>query len=349
MEYIRKIIRTLKDFRFLALLMFLMHLLPQAAISQADSVVLKNGNYVTGEIKEMTRGVLTIETDYSDKDFSIEWSGVKEIYSITYFLVSTTDGIRFNGTIETSPEGKVKIITDEGPVYLTFDDVVYLQSLDKGFWDQLYATIDIGFNLTKANNLQQWNSRATIGYLAKRWSAKGNFNQISSVQDDVGATKRSDGGLSYRYYLPTDFYILGSVNGLSNTEQKLDLRLNATTGIGKYAIHTNSIYWGFLAGVNYNNESYSGDIESRESWEGVLGTEYNMFDVGDIDILTKVVVYPGITEQGRWRSDFEFDTKYDLPYDFYIHLGFTLNYDNQPAEGASETDYVLQTGLGWEW
>ena len=31
-----------------------------------------------------------------------------------------------------------------------------------------------------------------------------------------------------------------------------------------------------------------------------------------------------------------------------FNLGFTLNYDNQPAEGATENDYVFQTTIGWE-
>jgi hypothetical protein len=55
-----------------------------------------------------------------------------------------------------------------------------------------------------------------------------------------------------------------------------------------------------------------------------------------------------MTESGRWRIDYSFDTKYDLPLDFYIKVGFTLNYDNQPVAGASKTDYVFQTTFGWE-
>ena len=43
------------------------------------------------------------------------------------------------------------------------------------------------------------------------------------------------------------------------------------------------------------------------------------------------------------------DVKYDLPLDFYVKGGFTLNYDNQPTVGAGEVDYVLNTGFGWEW
>ena len=74
-----------------------------------------------------------------------------------------------------------------------------------------------------------------------------------------------------------------------------------------------------------------------------------MFDIGDLSLLTKAMAYPSITEAGRWRADFNFDMNYDLPLDFYIKLGFSLNYDNRPVEGASETDYVLHTGFGWEW
>ena len=73
-----------------------------------------------------------------------------------------------------------------------------------------------------------------------------------------------------------------------------------------------------------------------------------MFDFGDIGLLTNLFAYKSIDEADRFRTDFKFDLKYDLPYDFYIKLGYTLNYDSKPAEGASESDYVLQTTFGWE-
>jgi hypothetical protein len=60
-------------------------------------------------------------------------------------------------------------------------------------------------------------------------------------------------------------------------------------------------------------------------------------------------VYPSLTESGRVRADFVFDAKYDLPRDFYIQLGLTVNYDNKPVEGAEDRDYVFQTTFGWKW
>ena len=73
-----------------------------------------------------------------------------------------------------------------------------------------------------------------------------------------------------------------------------------------------------------------------------------MFNMGDLSLLTSLYVFPSLTESGRIRSDFKFDLKYDLPLDIYIGVGYTLNYDNQPVEGASESDYVFQTTVGWE-
>jgi hypothetical protein len=41
--------------------------------------------------------------------------------------------------------------------------------------------------------------------------------------------------------------------------------------------------------------------------------------------------------------------KYDLPLDFYVKTGITLNYDNQPTVGASDSDYYWKLAFGWEW
>jgi hypothetical protein len=103
------------------------------------------------------------------------------------------------------------------------------------------------------------------------------------------------------------------------------------------------------AGVSRNIEKYSSATGDRNTWEGVLGAELNLYNSGDLKLLTTAASYPSLTESGRWRVDINVDTKYDLPLDFYIKLAASFNYDNRPAEGASQTDYVFQTGFGWEW
>jgi putative salt-induced outer membrane protein YdiY len=320
--------------------------------AEPDSLIFTNDNYVVGEVKSMQRGVLIMETPFSDKDFAIELDGIKEIYCKTYFLITLTDGSRHYGNIGTEEPGKVKIITDDGQeIVVMLDDIVILNDIDQSFASRFYASIDIGFDMTKANNFRQISIRSTAGYHAKHWNLNGTYNTLKSSQDNVEDIERTDAKVGYKFYLPKDWYLVSSLNFLSNTEQRLDLRSTLNIGVGKYLVHTNRKYWSFGAGFNLNKESFSGDAADKNSIEGFLGSELNLFDIGDVDLFTTLLVYPSLTETNRWRTDFNIDTKYDLPLidDFYIKIGFTLNYDNQPVEGAADTDYIFHTGFGWEW
>jgi len=318
--------------------------------AEPDSIIFNNNNFIVGEIKSMDRGVLIMETPYSDSDFKIEWEGVKEIYSTTKFLITLSNGTRYDGPIRSSENGDIQIDdNDLGSISTTREELVYLKSVDEGFLSRLYASVDFGFSFTKANNLRQISMRSKVGYLAARWQADASYNNLYSIQDETDPIRRIDGGLAYKYYLPKDWYIPIDLTFLSNTEQLIDLRTNGKIGIGKYIIHTHDAYWGFALGTSFVNETFSSEEPEKNSLEGYFGSELNLYDIGDFSLLTKVVAYPSITESGRWRGDFVFDTKYDLPLDFYIKLGFTLNFDNQPVEGAPESDYVFSTGLGWEW
>ena len=322
-----------------------------SVFSQIDTLIFKNDNIIVGEIKSMDKGIVQIETDYSDRDFKIEWCEVKEIYTETLFLVILSDDdMNYFGRLSSTSGSKVNILTENSTVVeCEINNIVFLSPFEKGFFDRLYAYIDIGFSLTKANNFHQLTTRSTIGYKAKKWKTDLSVNSLWSTQDDIEPIERSEGTLNYLYALPRQWFTIATISLLSNTEQKLDLRMNAQIGMGRFIIRTNSAYWGVMLGVNRNIETYSNETVDRSSWEGYLGTELNLFDIGDFSLLTTVMAYPSFTEKGRWRLDSNLDIKYDLPFDFYIKAGVSFNYDNRPAEGASETDYIIQSGLGWEW
>jgi Protein of unknown function, DUF481 len=322
----------------------------QVALAQKDSLIMKNGDVIVGEIKDLDKGVAIIETPYSDTDFKIEWKGLKEIYTTSYFLITLSTGSRYNGKISSSENGKVRIVTHEkDSVEYNLIDIVYLKSVKPGFWQKFKASIDFDLSRAKANDLSQVSVNSMVGYLSERWSADATYYTLFSAQDSVESIKRTEGGINYRYYLPKDWFLIASISLLSNSEQKLDLRLSEKGGLGKYLIHSNDTYWSFMGGLAYNYEEYSTETSVRKSWEGFLGSELNMYDIGDLNLLTKLIVSPSLTESGRWRADFNFNAKYDLPLEFYVRLGYTLNFDNQPVEGGSRTDYIVNGGFGWEW
>ncbi len=325
-------------------------LVSTSLFGQQDSIIFVNDNYMIGEVKNMERGVLVVKTDYSDSDFKIEWEGVKEIYTESFFLITLTDGSRYNGTLSSTAPGEADLLVNSGDTVRTdLDDIVYLKSVDEKPLSRLYANISVGFSYAKARNFRQFSVRANAGYIANRWLADGYFSSVNSSQDDAETIDRTEGGFSFQFFLPKDWYLVASTTYLSNTEQKLALRTLGKFGVGKYLIHTNKVYWGTGLGLSYNNERFSNENPDRNSMEGYFGSQLNLFDLGDVSLVTTLVAYPSFTEGGRWRVDYNFDGKYDLPLDFFISLGFSLNFDNRPVEGAARTDYVFQTTFGWEW
>src|SRR6187549_3438266 len=89
-------------FRQLFLLIVALAFTQSYLFAQHDSLVFKNGNIIVGEIKSMDKGVLTIETDYSKTNFSIEWAGLEKIYSKSSFLINLKSGERFRGTLSST-------------------------------------------------------------------------------------------------------------------------------------------------------------------------------------------------------------------------------------------------------
>ncbi|MCF6170703.1 MAG: DUF481 domain-containing protein [Bacteroidales bacterium] len=321
-----------------------------SAFSQNDSLVLKNGDVIVGELKNMDKGVVTFSTDYSDSDFKIEWDGITSMYTHTSYLINMSNGDRYNGKLKAAGNQKVLIFMEEGGSReVGFMDIVYLKSVDKGFWEKIDAFVDVGLDITKANNVVTFSTRSGIEYMARIWSLGLTFNTNFTKQDEGPNTSRTDGGLSYKYFLPKSFYIPVSVNYLSSSELNLNSRWTALAGAGYYFIRTNSLYWGADLGGAFNAENYIPDsIPDVNSFEGYFGTDLSLFDIGDFSLSTKAKAYPSFTEKGRWRIDFNFDTKYDLPLEFYIKLGWSLNFDSKPPSG-SDLDYVIYTGFGWEW
>jgi hypothetical protein len=138
-------------------------------------------------------------------------------------------------------------------------------------------------------------------------------------------------------------------SALSNTEQKLDIRTNAQLGMGNYIYNTNKAYWGIKIGANNNYEKFSNETESRNSWEGYLGTEVNLFDMGDIDLLLVFMGYTGLSDLSRYRSDMNFDLKYDLPFDLFVRLGISFNYDNKPPRVPVKPTMFSEPALAGNW
>ena len=323
------------------------------SLSQSDSLVISDSIFLKCNILSMERGVLTVETDYSDSDFNIEWEKVTEIYSSSSFTVTDNKGEKLYGSIQMDPSNKKELmvtsVRDSSKLIRPLDKIVYIKEIDRKFWDRFKASLDLGWTWTKANNLHQFSFRTNLGYYGDKIALIGGTNIVRSFQDSGANVSRTDGYIDFKAYMPKDFFYLIRADFLQNTEQLLTLRTLISTGFGYNYVRTNRMIGSIALGATYNNENFENDTISKNTIEAFAGLNFDMFSVGDVTVRTSVIAYPSFSDLGRIRTDFNISAQYDLPLDFYIGAAFTLNYDNRPTQDASPTDFVLQTTFGWSW
>ena len=313
-----------------------------------DSIKLKNNNVLVGEVKTLINGVLTMKTPYSDKDFKIEYKEVVEIHLDQFFLINLVNGSHYLGKVETVSQGVVEVISEGMTFETKIENIVQLKASGNRFFNRFTGEIDLAFNLTKANNFSQFTLSSKLRYVGELWSFNGAYSSLLSNQDNVDEIKRVEWSIDAQRFLFKEFFGIVQVSFLSNTEQALEGRTTGLVGIGKYMIRSPRLYLRASVGINYNVETYLDESLNKNSTEANISAEYNMFEFGDFNLITNLILYPSLSESGRFRTDYSLDLKYDLPWDFYIKFDFTLNYDNQPAVEGNDFDYIFNSGFGWE-
>ncbi|MBO6608053.1 DUF481 domain-containing protein [Psychroserpens sp.] len=331
------------------LIFILLIAFPLSAIAQNDTIRVKNKNVIMGEIKNLSKGVLTMGTPYSDSDFKIEFDQIEYMVIQRKCLLLLTQGRRRFGNVSTTKEGLVEITLEDGTKETyKFEEIIALDEIEDRFWKRISGRLDFSLTLSKANSLSQFNAGGGVDYIDEKWRIRGSVNLLNSDQENSERTERTEGQLEFYRFLPRKWYLLGDMSYLSNTEQALEGRIRPSLGIGKFLVSTNKMYLGLGLGYAYNIENYLDSSFDKTSSEAFINATLNMFDFEDISLDSSLNISPSLSESGRIRTDYDINLKYDLPLDFYIKLGFTLNYDNQPVTGGNDVDYIFTTGFGWE-
>ena len=327
----------------------------EEAVVGIDSVYLKNGDIITGELKKLNKNVLTVETDYSDKDLKIEWENVERVVGgrVMYFV--DKEGVDYYGTMSAIPDSGYRIRTLKGrEVLIAEENLITLEQGNTIFKDRFSANIDLGYSIKKAHNENQFNGHSKMGFNTNRLRIDFRYDGFFTIQDSVSKTQRHEWSLSSHYLLPTNWYLTAAVSWLNSTESKLQLRSVGRGGVGKFLIRTNQFYLsadlglGGTRDLNYPPNDSTPAVDPNSEFVGYIGFVFDVFDLGDLDLYIGPTYYVNISDGPRHRIEGKVDFTYELPLDFYIRIGFIFNYDSKPAAGADEADYQLTFGAGWE-
>ena len=323
-----------------------------------DTIVVRNGDKIISKILGMENNRLRIDASYGYGEWEVKWHNVISIQTVNAYNIQLSSGERYFGKLHTLPSGKVLIQESTGDSSLaSIDEIVFLLPIKTRFIDKLEGSISLGFNMAKARNLRSVSTQNSLRYRAKNFLLGLTYNGLASIQSETDLIQRSDAAFSYAHDLPKQYFIYFSTSALSNTEQRLALRWNTQFGAGKILFTNIKLDWRLLLGINNNFEQFYSDTENRESIEALLGTHFEIFNIGALKLNTDAKAYYSLTESDRFRTDFKIDLRYNIKYlkktdltnKLFVAISYSANYDNKPAKDASELDYVFTTTIGLSW
>jgi len=327
---------------------------PVMGRDKTDVVILKNGDHVSGEIKSLERGKLSLSTD-SMGTVAIEWEDVERVTSQWVFEVETETGLRTFGSLSPAAEPKTMEIIGEGTRNtLNQTSVVRLTQLEAGFLSRLEGYVDVGFNFARANRATQWTLGSEVKSRNEIRQLKSTFSSFFDDRKDVESTTRNVITLDFTRFFSGRWLVTGLSSFTQNQELNLDLRSSFGGDLGRHVIQNNRTLLTVRAGAIFSKEQFAptefepmGENRNNVEATGTLSWELFSFQDPEIDIITTLTVLPSLSNWGRIRADFDTRIQFELFKDFSWSATLFDNYDSRPPEGNETNDFGFTTSVGW--
>ncbi len=320
-----------------------------AQAAKTDIVVLENGDRITGEIKALERGRLRYSTDAMGTIY-IEWDDIQTVSSTHFFRVLSAKGRRFYGSLsDAGGAGTLGVSGERGTGSLPLLDFVRITPVKDEWKSRTDLEVGAGYSYAKASDITKANVFADTEYIGERrilgLSLRADYTDDG---DDTSSASRLTG--QYKRLRKNRHYnfLLGQAE--QNDELDVDLRLLLGGGVGRYFVESNRRRWLGAIGLGVTQEE-SSDGESNTELDGILQFQYDSFlyDTPKLDLTLNLLLFPGITEAGRVRSNYDLTLSKELVEDFFLNLSVGGTYDTDPTSAdAAKSDYSITTGISYE-
>ncbi len=320
------------------------------AREKVDVVVAFNGDRLTGEIKSLAYGRLALETDYMGT-VQIEWPDVIRVESPQEFLVEDTGGNLLYGRIDRDSEPGYLVVAGGGEGRrVAMAQVARLSQSEDRLLDRIHGSFALGFDYTKSSDITVLSGSFNTNYRGP--NSSWNFSvDLNSTRDPAqGTLDRDSIKYSYRWLQPGNHFWSGLTSVERNEETGIEARVLVGGGYGSYFLQTMNNEVAALVGIGATREWATGAADDRSSLEGILGLDWRIFDFATpkTNLTAKAVLYPSLTESGRYRTDASVSLRREIVSDFYLDLSFYQSYDSDPPDAEAEkADYGVITSLGY--
>ncbi len=335
----------------LVLLLAIMSTVEARKRDKTDVIVMDNGDRVTCAIIGLQYGLLQADT-YAFSTINIKWERVATIESPLIFDVEVLGALHHYGRLTPAKDGKRIVVTgDTGTVELDPAEITRIAEIDSGLWQRIHGSFSVGSDFTKPSDVGTNSLSLDANYRAETFVVNLDLSLQQTKSPDQGTIDRDQASFTYQWLRPNRNFWAGLGSLERNEELGIDARLELGGGFGRYLRQTPATEFSAFAGAVLTQEWITGAENSQQSIEGVLGASWHVFHLVGMStsLSTQAVLYPSITESGRYRGQFDVTLRKELIKDFYFDINAYFDYDNQPPDQdkTATSDYGWNTSLSY--
>ncbi len=316
-----------------------------AEAQKTDSVWIRNGDRITGEVKSLSRGLLKYSTDDLGTIY-IEWDKVDRISTTTVVEVRLASGRKFYGSLGLASAGRLVVAANTLPL----SEIVTMAPIEGKFLGRLNGYLDLGFSYQKAHKTIQLSTGARVQYRGPAAETTLDITTFVEDRDDAAETSRLSTSLTERLFL-SNRWSTGFVVGFDQNDE-LDLSGRARlVGFGTRTMtQSNHIEFRASGGIVLTRERYFSTDSTTSGFEGLLGAAFRAFryDRPKLDASLTSQVFPSFSIKGRVRMQNDLRVSYELVKDFMLTGTLFDTYDSKPpAEGIPKNDFGTTLAISW--
>ena len=321
-----------------------------SAHRKTDVLHFYNGDRLTGEIRHLENGLLTLKTD-SMGTIDVEWQDIAFLESTYNYDIRLTDGTRLFGSLAKAElPGEIKIMELDDVQGVQSIQIVELRPIEDEWKERIDAYLSLGYSYNKASSVTQTTFNTELSYIDEDATNTLTARQTHTVtNEEVTRSSRADFTRAVWTEKSGRFRSVWA-SYESNDELGLQHRYATGIGLGKVFRDTPRLRWLGTAGLQVLTEQENESGQENQALEGRLVSDFRMWQLNSpkLDLRFVVRLYPNFSDLQRVRGDTDLRLSWEIYKDLFWDITAFGTFDNG-SETDNTSDYGITTGLGWKY